>query len=343
MLKTCRKYILLSILTFFIADFSFSQNVKVNFSKIDAYAISVKGINDPGKLSKKLTSPYKTDLEKARSIFRWIAENIAYDTKEFHSDSAHSIHYKIYKDIDMTVKNPDNEFNLRLSEYVLKNKKGICEGYAALFKVLCDSANLKAEIINGIAKNSVKNIGTAMSENHAWNAIFLDNKWQLLDATWASGSCNDSITKFTKKYDDCYFLTLPNKMIINHFPTNSKWFLFPNPPTRAQFLSYPLAYAGYFENSISSYTPANGIIEAKPGNKISFSINMPAESSAISVSSRTGNNDVNIKKQEKIVTYEYVVSSDKDDELTIYMNNEAVFSYRIVTLPKQEDLKTASK
>ncbi|MCW3083568.1 MAG: hypothetical protein JWP12_934 [Bacteroidetes bacterium] len=334
MRSTGKFYSCFFILLFFFPVFSFSQTEKVNFSKIDAYAKSIKGINDPGKLSKKLTAPYKTELEKTRSIFRWVAENISYDTKEFHLPPSESSYTKLFYKLDPATKNIDNVYHVELAKYVLKNKKAICEGYAVLFKVLCDSANLKTEVVHGIAKNSVSNIGTAMKENHAWNAIFLDNKWQLLDATWASGSCNDSTTIFTKQYDDFYFLTPPNKLIINHFPTDPKWMLFSNPPLLTQFLSYPLAYTGYFANNISSYSPINGIIEARIGNKISFTMNIPVKDSDISVSSKTGSKEITMKRQEKTVTYEYVVSSDKDDELDIFLDGKCVFTYRIVVVPK---------
>lgn len=330
-----KRYSTLLFLFLTLSPFSFSQTEKVNFLKIDFYAKSVKGINDIGKLSHKLTSPYDTDLKKTRSIFRWITENIAYDTQEYHADSAHSVHYQIFNKISDDVKNKDEEFNYQLIQYILKNKKAICEGYSILFKALCDSANIKAEVIVGKSKNSISKVGVPSKEDHAWNAVYIDDKWALLDVTWASGGCNDSTTKFSKKFNESYFLTAPTKFIINHYPTDKKWFLIPNPPTENQFYSYPLVYSGYFKNNISSFSPTNGIIEGKIGNKITFEIKTPDEGSSITVQTAKGNNGVMMKRQEKIITYEYTVSSDKDDELTIYLNREAVFAYRIIVVPEK--------
>jgi transglutaminase/protease-like cytokinesis protein 3 len=316
-----------------LIHFSFGQQANKNFAKIDAYAKSVKGITDIGKLSRKLTAPYKTDLEKVRSIFRWITENIEYDTKEYHLDKSQSSYSKLFARLDQQDKNIHNLYDLEIAKYVLKNKKGICAGYASLFKSLCDSSKLKAEIISGAAKTSVLNIGTAIPSNHAWNAIYLENKWQLLDATWASGYCDDSVTRFTKNYNDNYFLTLPNKFIMNHYPDDRKWILFNTPPTEIQFYNYPLVRSGYFENEIGSFSPSNGIIEGKIGNKISFEIRIPKEGTSISVNTKTGSDIVKIKKQEKIISYEYTVTSDMDDELTIFMDGSHLFSYRIVVVP----------
>lgn len=329
------KFSTLFLFLFFTSFFHFSycQPAGKNFSKIDSYARSVKGINDIGKLSRKLTAPYKTDLEKTRSIFRWITENIEYDTKEYHVYKTQSSYSKLFAKLDQQNKNIHNLYDLEIAKYVLKNKKGICSGYAALFKSLCDSSNLKAEIISGPAKNSVLDIGTAIPSNHAWNAVYLENKWQLLDATWASGYCNDSVTRFTKNYNDNYFLTPPNKFIMNHYPDDRKWILFNTPPTEIQFYNYPMVRSGYFENEISSFSPANGIIEGKVGNKIAFEIRIPKEGTNISVNTKTGSDIVKIKKQEKIISYEYTVTSDMDDELIIFMNGSHVFSYRIVVVP----------
>jgi len=333
-LRMLSKYhILFFFLFFFLTPFSYSQKEKNNFAKVDAYAKSVKGITDVGKLSRKLTSPYETDLEKTRSIFRWITENIAYDTKEYKIDSAHSIHYTIYNKMSDTIKNRETEFNTKLIEYIFKNKKAICEGYCILFKALCDSSEIKAEVISGKSKTTASQIGKAYKGDHAWNSVYIGNKWMLLDVTWASGYCDDSVKIFTKKFDESFFLTPPNKFVLNHYPDDTKKILFSNSPTETQFFSYPLASSGYFKNEIISFSPTNGIIEGKVGNKITFEIRTPENESSISVGTKKGSNEVKIKKQEKIINYEYTVTSDKEDVLIIYLNREAVLAYRIIVVP----------
>ena len=70
-----------SLFTFFfllIIGQSFSQGL--NFFYIDRKVQQV-AVSSPDSLAQKLTSSYATDLEKLRSIFRWITENIAYRTK----------------------------------------------------------------------------------------------------------------------------------------------------------------------------------------------------------------------------------------------------------------------
>lgn len=55
----------------------------------------------------------------------------------------------------------------------------VCEGYAKAFKYLLNSAGLQCELIQGTATNS-----SGKAESHAWNAVYLDDKWYLVDVTW---------------------------------------------------------------------------------------------------------------------------------------------------------------
>ena len=62
----------------FVTQLSAAQTVNRNFTLVDKRVKSIQS-NSVGALSKKLVSPYKTQLEKVRSIFKWITENIEYD------------------------------------------------------------------------------------------------------------------------------------------------------------------------------------------------------------------------------------------------------------------------
>lgn len=59
------------------------------------------------------------------------------------------------------------------------NKEVVCEGYAKLFKVLCDAKGINCIIVTGKAGT-----GSDPKENHMWNYVELDSKWYLVDCTW---------------------------------------------------------------------------------------------------------------------------------------------------------------
>ena len=63
----------------------------------------------------------------------------------------------------------------------------MCTGYAYLIKEMCFIADLDCEIIDGYARAFDANVNGLESLNHSWNAVKLNNKWYLCDATWSSG------------------------------------------------------------------------------------------------------------------------------------------------------------
>ena len=57
------------------------------------------------------------------------------------------------------------------------NHQVVCEGYAKMFKVLCDDCDIPCIIVTGKA-------GTGSMENHMWNYVKVGDYWFLMDCTW---------------------------------------------------------------------------------------------------------------------------------------------------------------
>jgi Transglutaminase-like superfamily len=113
-------------------------------------------------LSKQITEYSPSDSLKVVSICNWIMENISYDYENYNKDLAGE---KMNDDCCLV-------------ESIIQRKKAVCEGYANLFNVLCQSIGIK----------SVKIIGYALSNDetdHAWNAVKINRLWYLMDLTWA--------------------------------------------------------------------------------------------------------------------------------------------------------------
>lgn len=307
-----------------VPAFSAAQGDSKAFSKIDAYTRQIKTYKDPGDLAHKLVKPYTTELQKVRSIFFWIADNISYDVKEFHACDSGA-----YKGFSMDTNEAgtlsgDRYYNYQVVQHVLKTKKGICDGYSRLFKTLCDSAGIKSEMVIGMGKNSSSYIGI-FDSNHAWNSVMIDKKWYLLDACWASGSCDDSVLVFTKGFDPFYFLTDPKKFSYDHFPDNKSQFYMDRPPTKEQFISYPMVYPKYHEYAFDGFFPSSGLITGKEGEKIKLQLTMK-EDSPIELS---GSFNVELKKVEKKLYYEYTIKKPPKNELIVFYNYKAILAYKV--------------
>src|SRR5438045_9428020 len=142
--------LLFSVLFLFFTQALLAQGRAVNFNQIDWTVQSVDA-DTPETLSRQLTAPYSTDLEKVRSIFRWITEHIAYAVQPRAVVSRSALHYKpVQMDSLLALKSVDEI----VAYTVLQQRTAVCNGYARLFKTLCEYAGIPAELVTGYARTN---------------------------------------------------------------------------------------------------------------------------------------------------------------------------------------------
>jgi transglutaminase/protease-like cytokinesis protein 3 len=235
------------------------------YDEVDSYVDSLKiRTKKVPKIAQALTYQFVREEDKARAIYRWIANKIKYDCKEFHRSQLGKRRPKL-----QTVKK------------VLKRKKAVCGGYANLYKALATSAGLTCESISGFAKNSYDDIGRWQnSTNHAWNAVKINNKWQLLDVTWGSGYVDEDCKKFTRRFNEIYFLPNPEQLIVDHFPENPEWQLIAEKVEKKDFFNFPLPHSAFFLYDYKFLERSKGIIELAEDeyHNFDFKANFPIES-----------------------------------------------------------------
>ena len=77
-------------------------------------------------------------------------------------------------------------------ETVLKNRKGVCEGYARLLEELGNAAGIPIRTVHGQTSRGM----------HAWNAVWLYGRWYQIDVTWDAGFVDHE--RFVKRYSTEY-------------------------------------------------------------------------------------------------------------------------------------------
>lgn len=122
----------------------------------------------------------------------------------------------------------------RSNKDILKRGKAICWGYSTLFKAMCEEVGIECEIISGYSKVPLNSKPKIEEPNHAWNAVKIDGKWHLLDATWDSGN-KGLESDFEKQFGHNYFLTPPSFFIANHLPAEPNWQLVKCPIAPQEF------------------------------------------------------------------------------------------------------------
>ena len=253
---------------------AFSQK-SADISLVDRFAVTVKYKNDLTVLTKELTNPYSEQFFKARAIFKWITDNIRYDYKYFNKYNYKGKEPKTFKcKDDKQCEAKRIVWEIKYIDKVLLKKKAVCQGYAMLFKKMCDIAGLKSEFITGYIRTEPYQVGTPGILDHAWNAVWIDSSYYLLDATWAAGGCGKTdegeLLFFQKNYNNYYWLTSAEKFARNHYPQNNKWTLLPS-YTKDSFATNPYYLPSEIQN-IKLITPASGIVTAKKGDTIRFKI-----------------------------------------------------------------------
>ena len=169
-----------------------------------------------------LTSQLNTDVERFRAIYYWICHNIIGEYNMMHKNNRQR---KKFKDNPQALNEWNDAFKKEVFTKLLQDKETLCTGYAYLVKEMSNLAGLDCEIIYGYGPTNKLKFDDLDAPNHSWNAVKLDGKWYVSDATWSSGLIDMSTFVFEFNFDDSFFLMEPSEFEKNHKPTDEKWTL----------------------------------------------------------------------------------------------------------------------
>ncbi|HEU0064552.1 MAG TPA: transglutaminase domain-containing protein, partial [Flavisolibacter sp.] len=224
------------LFTLIISSYCYSQYKKPDFNSID-WNVQFIEASTVDSLALKLTSPYKTDIEKVRAIFSWITQHISYNVNIFNSRRPLNIKYnQVKEDTSSLIKSADEI----VAQIVLDRRVAVCDGYARLFKTLCEYSGIQSQIISGFSPDYVSR-SRSFRTNHSWNAVMIDSAWRLIDVTWASGFVNYS-DDYVQHLDESYFLANPSRFIYDHYPEDPQWSLLPEPPFFNEYKATPFKF-----------------------------------------------------------------------------------------------------
>jgi transglutaminase/protease-like cytokinesis protein 3 len=316
-------------------NIGFSQQL-LSFNEIDNQVQSIEPSPAPD-LAYSLTKNYFTESQKVRAIFSWIAQHIEYKTKRTIIRKSLS-NFKLLKPVDSINVNSADEY---VAESVIRNQSGLCEGYARLFKTLCDYAGIQSVLITGYARGDMQHVGTKFVSNHYWNAVFVDGDWHLLDVTWASGYFTYDNQDFVKHFDDYYFFTDPDKFILDHFPDDLSWTLLQDPKAPEEFYNAPFKQRDFIKYNVIYYSPLKGIIPVSIGDTLNFELKTldPEGDKRKAVDTASMDSSMRLKFSSVVflkpaivgskIHYQFVVSSEIEKWVHLIYNNDIVLRYKL--------------
>ncbi|HEU4472453.1 MAG TPA: transglutaminase domain-containing protein [Flavisolibacter sp.] len=305
-----------------------------NFEAIDRYAGTIDS-SSPDTLSARLTSPFKAELDKVRSIFTWITLNISYNTGVFPGNRSYQLLNPVAGPLDTLAE--WRSANEMTAMRVISRRTAVCDGYAKLFKTLCDYAGLQSEIVTGYARTNLVT-QAKFRTNHSWNAVMIDRVWHLLDLTWASGYINMA-NEFVQRTDEQYFLTPPEQFATDHFPEDERWLLTHGLEPPQEFGKEPFRFKSFVKYSIRSHTPAEGMIDAAAGDtvRIELYVEDPAKDQQVtpdpffdSTLFAYSNSAVFLSPSSEGKKYIYTCCIGPDTKwLTLMYNEDMILRYRV--------------
>lgn len=117
---------------------------------------------DVVNLAKDITAGKNSDYDKLSAIYDWIAGNIRYDTE-----------IKLIREKTASEYHPYN---------VIKDRKAVFPGYAALFKYLCRLVKIPCRVIEGRRGTYEGEVHPRLlAHNHEWNEAYIDGRWVIAD------------------------------------------------------------------------------------------------------------------------------------------------------------------
>lgn len=209
---TVLRYLLIVIL---FSSQSVNQNILANNSLSNQEVAGHSVPIDTSLLivALRINNTYQEPAIRIKEIYRWVTTNIAYDVDQL----VHPVPYSSIED---------------LANQAVHNNKAICQGYTAVFDILCRKCELNSFIVHGYVKQN----GQLLEIPHAWNAVLINGVWQLFDPTWGSGYLDENST-FIPRLTYDFFNISPLESVKSRMPFDPIWQLMERPRSHAYFLT----------------------------------------------------------------------------------------------------------
>lgn len=246
------------LLVFFLFSIQavFTQNYEKVDSIVTTYPNKFKSIEH---FANKIASDFKSDIERTRATYYWIANNITYDYKSLRKKRKKK---KIKSKSKANYEAKLHAFNRKIAEKTLRKKSAVCEGYSQLITEVLRDLDIISVVVTGYAKRFPSEIGRIRrNSNHAWNAVRIEEDWYLIDATWSTG--NSMYNKEFFRFSDTYFMINPKNLILSHFPDDKQWQLLKKPVSKINYFNLPIYYPAYHKSGLKLQNNFNGNITTK--------------------------------------------------------------------------------
>jgi len=311
----------LFVLFFFLAITIQAQD----YSTVDAKVKRYQAYTSAQRLANKIKSDFNNDRDKTRAVFTWLTHNIRYDLKEYFNPTSKNYSFTYSNEADKQLKL--QQIKDQVIDEMFSSRKSVCEGYAQSFKKICDLLNIESVVIKGYARNSTGEIGTTpTASNHAWNAVKIKLKWQLVDATWAAGYVVNN--QWEKHFTEYYFYPNPKELLRTHYPDDVNWQLLKKPISKKVYANQPIIGQGFFNKKLQLVSPNDGVL--KPSST-KFYINGLVKNHTVGYlfKGQKYGKRASVIIENGVGSFSIDLKGKRNTELYIFIDSEIALEYKI--------------
>jgi len=316
--------ILFTFLSLFLICCLQAQTFKTVDERVRSYP---KNIGSAEQLAAQIAHDFSTDTERVRAIYTWLATNITYDLAKFYKgDTRINFSYADQEDLQRKL----NAVNTHTINETMRTKKAVCEGYAQTFKKVSELLKIPCLFITGYSKTSIQDIGKSpKQEDHAWNAVRIDDTWRLIDATWGAGVTQNG--QWKPRFDSFFFFTEPDDFILSHLPGEAELSFTGRKVSVSNFFKKPLFSHAYFKNNLELVSPRQGEIRVRTDSKISFEIDNIPQNMSLHYAFRENMRPTLIEPtcQNSKCKFSIPFTGTRNTELFIIANRETALQYKV--------------
>ncbi|KAH6611185.1 hypothetical protein Trco_001205 [Trichoderma cornu-damae] len=199
--------------------------------------------------------PYRSDLQRLRAIFTWVAEKICWE-EDFEGDAD--------------------------TQRTIQAKRGCAEEYALLVLEMCSAVGLHCEVVRGYLKapGDVPDLNMMPRSNHWWNAVIVDDEWRIMDTCLASPS-NPKRALYSSmtgsSADFWWFLTRPTEICWTHVPEHHDQQHIVPPVAYDTLLNLPCTCPAYFKNGIEMVDYNTSLTRIEDLEMVHIKFNVPSD------------------------------------------------------------------
>jgi len=283
--------------------------------------------NSSKALAEQILKDFDNEKQRIRALYTWLCLNIRYDMVSYANGQTEiGFSYSSKADFNRKMKAINNS----IVNKTLKSRKAVCEGYAQTFKQVSEYLGIPCKLIGGYAKGDVSDINNIPEmENHAWNAVRIDNKWYLVDTTWGAGSTNGN--RWKPQFDEFYFFTHPDEFALTHYPTEKEWLLTEMHLSKKEFFSKPIYKKSFFINKLKLISPKFGVLEVAQNEDITFLMaKIPENINLYYVfKGEKYSKKIEIDCNSAQCTFNIPFTKSSDSELYLFANKKTILEYYV--------------